>query len=76
MRSLLCKGEGLPHERSSADDRVAIFPHCVVGGVVAVGGLLDVIGPVVLEGRQEAVDGLGGPAAQPVIDAEPPVYLP
>ena len=30
MRYVLCKGEGLPRERSSAGDGVAIIPRCVV----------------------------------------------
>ena len=30
MRCAVCKSEGLPHERSSAADGVAIIPRCVV----------------------------------------------
>ena len=32
LRYVLCKGEGLPRERSSAGDGVAIIPRCVVMG--------------------------------------------
>jgi hypothetical protein len=33
LRGVLCKSEGLPHERSSAGDGVAIIPRCVVSMV-------------------------------------------
>jgi len=66
LRDVLCKGEGLPRERSSAGDGVAIIPRCVViGGRWLRGNLPDVLllGTEVGPGR--AVDGAGRHAEAP-----------
>ena len=65
---VLCKGEGLPRERSSAGDGVAIIPRCVVGMVrpagasrksVQIGAHSDLTLATVVVGL---VGGLGQPA--------------
>jgi len=50
---VLCKGEGLPRERSSAGDGVANIPRCVVMSLIRLGA------EVGKPGKTRAFDGSG-----------------
>jgi hypothetical protein len=67
LRYVLCKGEGLPRERSSAGDGVAIIPRCVVFGEERVDPfdfLEDLLGDVAVRD----VPLLGGAELHEVVD--------
>ena len=68
MPQVLCKGEGLPRERSSAGNGVAIIPRCVVregGASVA----------VAYEGGQVTLRQTGGATDAKFTDGRTTLYL-